>query len=141
MVSISFIDLTCINLAVPDYRQMTMQEQKMQEGAVLRKTAFCICENKGADQLYGNCEPDQCLCFRYRDSTITLLPKFQACSHLLWLYSPVCVGPGQKTRKPVFSQRGTNETCCKKNIAYIGVSAQAKLKPACSPADPEISEA
>ena len=23
-----------------------------------------------------------------------LNPKFQACSHLLWLYSPVCVGPG-----------------------------------------------
>ena len=32
-----------------------------------------------------------------------LNPKFQASSHLLWLYSPVCVGPG---RKPVhwFSQ-------------------------------------
>ena len=23
--------------------------------------------------------------------------KFQASSHLLWLYSPVCVGPGRKT--------------------------------------------
>ena len=39
------------------------------------KTAFCICENKDADQLRGNREADQCLCFRYLDSTIPLLPK------------------------------------------------------------------
>ena len=25
-----------------------------------------------------------------------LSPKFQASSHLLWLYSPVCVSPGRK---------------------------------------------
>ena len=36
-----------------------------------------------------------------------LNPKFQASSHLLWLHSPVCVGPGQKPRRPVFSQRGS----------------------------------
>ena len=29
------------------------------------KTAFCICENKDADQLCGNNEADQRLCFRY----------------------------------------------------------------------------
>ena len=28
--------------------------------------------------------------------------KFQASCHLLWLYSPVCVGPGRKPRRPVF---------------------------------------
>ena len=33
--------------------------------------------------------------------------KFQASSHLLWLYRLVCVGPGQKPRRPVFSQRGS----------------------------------
>ena len=27
-----------------------------------------------------------------------LNPKFQASDHLLWLYSPVCVGPGQKPK-------------------------------------------
>ena len=42
---------------------------------VMRKTDFCICENKDADQLRGNCEADQRLCFRYIDSTIPLLPK------------------------------------------------------------------
>ena len=62
----------------------------------MRKTGFCICENKDADQLRGNREADQCLCFRYTDSAISLLSKseIQASSHLLWLYSPVCVGPG-----------------------------------------------
>ena len=39
----------------------------------MRKPAFCICENKGADQLRGNREADQRLCFRYIDSTIPLL--------------------------------------------------------------------
>ena len=33
--------------------------------------------------------------------------KFQATSHLLWLYSPVCVGPGRKPGRPVFSQQGS----------------------------------
>ena len=43
---------------------------------VMSKPAFCICENKGADQLRGNCAADLCLRFRYMDSTIPL--KFQA---------------------------------------------------------------
>ena len=37
-----------------------------------------------------------------------LNPKFQAYSHLLCQYSPVCVGPGRKPRRPVFSERGSN---------------------------------
>ena len=36
-----------------------------------------------------------------------LNPKFQASSHLLWLHIPVCVGPGRKPRRPVFSERGS----------------------------------
>ena len=39
------------------------------------ETGFCICENKGADQLRGNREAGQRLCFRYTDSTIPLLSK------------------------------------------------------------------
>ena len=42
----------------------------------MRKPAFCICENKDADQLRGNREADQRLCFRYIASTIPLLPKY-----------------------------------------------------------------
>ena len=40
---------------------------------VMRKPDFCICENKEADQLRGNREADQRLCFRYTDP---LLAKF-----------------------------------------------------------------
>ena len=36
---------------------------------VMRKLTFCICKNKGADQLRSNCEADQRFCFRYMDST------------------------------------------------------------------------
>ena len=41
----------------------------------MRKPDFCLCENKVADQLHSNCEADQRLCFRYKDSTIPLLHK------------------------------------------------------------------
>ena len=41
----------------------------------MRKPAFCICENKNADQLRRNCAADQHLCFRYMDSAIPLLSK------------------------------------------------------------------
>ena len=47
---------------------------------IMRKPAFCICENKDADQLRGNREADQRLCFRYTDSTIHLLPKSEKLS-------------------------------------------------------------
>ena len=47
---------------------------------VVRKPAFCICENKGADQLRGNREADQRLCFLYMDSAILLLFKSEISS-------------------------------------------------------------
>ena len=49
----------------PEYNDMTF---------VMRNPACCIYENKDADQLRGNREADQRLCFRYLDSTIPLLP-------------------------------------------------------------------
>ena len=58
---------------------------------VVRKPAFCICENKDADQLRGNREANQRLCFRYIDSTIPLLSKSKILS--LWP-SSVAVQPG-----------------------------------------------
>ena len=33
--------------------------------------------------------------------------KLQASSHLLWLHSPVCVRPGRKPQRPIFSERGS----------------------------------
>ena len=57
----------------------------------MKKPAFCICENKDADQLRSNCAADQRICFRYVDSTIPLLPK----SEISTLYpSSVAVQPG-----------------------------------------------
>ena len=44
---------------------------------------------------------------RIVQSLYFLNPEFQASCNLLWLYSPVCVGPGRKPRRPVFSQRGS----------------------------------
>ena len=47
---------------------------------VMRKPDFFMCENKDADQLHGNREADQRLCFRYMDSTIPLLPIYKISS-------------------------------------------------------------
>ena len=69
----------------------------------MRKPAFCICENEDADQLRGNREADQRLCFRYKDSTIPLLPKSET--------KPLSIFCGCTARfvldlaRPVFSQR------------------------------------
>ena len=52
---------------------------------IVRKPDFCLGENKGADQLRGNREADQRLCFRYSDSTIPLLLKSEISS--FWLFS------------------------------------------------------
>ena len=42
---------------------------------VMRKPTICLCENKDADQLRGNRDDDQRLCFHYIDSTIPLLSE------------------------------------------------------------------
>ena len=46
----------------------------------MRNTAFCICENKDADQLRGDREADQRLCCRYTDTTIPILHKYEISS-------------------------------------------------------------
>ena len=50
---------------------------------------------------------------RIVQSLYFLNPKYQASGHLLWLYRLVCVGPGGKPRRPVFSQRGSYENMCR----------------------------
>ena len=57
----------------------------------MSKPAFCICENKDADQLRGNREADQRLSFRYIDKAIPLLPIYEISSLQL---SSVVVPPG-----------------------------------------------
>ena len=65
-------------------------------GLVVRKPAFCICKNKDADQLRGNREADQRLCFRYKDSTIPLLSKSEIssfCGCTAWFVSDLVKNP------------------------------------------------
>ena len=69
------------------------------------KPAFCICENKDADQLRSYREADQRLCFCYIDSIIPLIPKSEI-SNLK--PSSVAVQPGlcrtrSETRMLIFS--------------------------------------
>ena len=94
----------------------------------MRKPTFYICKNKGTDPLHSNSEADQRLCFHYLDSTIPLLskslnPKFQAASHLLCLYSLVCVRP---VRKPYcwFSHETTHPSPIKVSFGlnYTGLN-------------------
>ena len=77
---------------------------------VVRKPAFCICENKDADQLRGNREADQRLCFRYIDTAIPLLSKSESSS---LLPSSVTVQTGlcrtwSETPKTGFLRTGLN---------------------------------
>ena len=99
----------------------------------MRKPAFCICENRDADQLGGNCEADQRLCFRYIDTIQSLYflnLKFQASSHLLWLYSPVCVGPGRKPQRPAFSQRNPKDRLSHNEAQMLKPKSYYDVRPA-----------
>ena len=64
----------------------------------MRKPAYSICENKDADQLRSSRYLISVFVFATRiiHYLYFLNAKCQASSHLLWLYSPVCVGPGRK---------------------------------------------
>ena len=87
----------------------------------MRKLTFCICENKDADQLRGNREADQRLCFRYLDSIIPLLSKSEISS--LWP-SSVAVQPGlcrtrSETRMLVFSRRASFKRKLNVKTTYV----------------------
>ena len=69
---------------------------------IMRKPSNCICENKDGDQLRSNCTVIAKLISAFALATriiqflYFLNPKFPAYSHLLCLYSWVCVGPDRK---------------------------------------------
>ena len=79
----------------------------------MRKTTICICQNKDADQLRGDREADQRLCFRYIDSAIPLLSKSEVSS---FYPSSVAAQPGlcrtrSETRMLVFSSLQLISVC------------------------------
>ena len=76
----------------------------------MRKPTICLSENKDTDQLRGNREADQRLCFHYLDSTIPLLLKSEISSFQLF---SVTVQPGlcqtcSETTLLVFPGGGSN---------------------------------
>ena len=67
---------------------------------IMSKPAFCLCQTK--TQISCAVTAQLISAFfatRIVQSLYFLNPKFQASSHLLWLYSPVCVGSGRKPRR------------------------------------------
>ena len=93
----------------PCYIQNLMRNYVVKRYILYEKTWFFhICENKGADQLHGNHAADQLLSSRYIVQYLCFLnSKFQTSSHLLWLYSWVCVRPGRKFLRQVLSCHGS----------------------------------
>ena len=110
-----------------------------QMSLVMRKPDFSICENKDADQLhqisFAVVTAKLIISFVFPKQIVQSLyflnKKFQVSSHLLWLYSPVYVGPGRKSRRPVFSQRGSNINALASFVA---------AKPDWSPSSLEVQE-
>ena len=64
----------------------------------VRKTHFCICETKTQISFAVTAKLISAFVFAtwIVQSLCFLNPKFQVSSHLLLLYSPVCVGPGRR---------------------------------------------
>ena len=74
---------------------------------VMRKLAFAYAKTKTQISFTVTAKLISAFVFATRISLYYLNPKFNASRHLQWLHSPVCVGPGRKPRRPVFSQRGS----------------------------------
>ena len=97
----------------------------------MRKPTICICENKDADQLRGNREADQRLCFRSTDSTVPLLPKSEISS---FKPASVLVQPGlcrtcSETTLLVFPRGGSfNGNHCNDSASlYSGTKTLMKI--------------
>ena len=63
-----------------------------------------------------------------------LNPKFQASNHLLWLYRPVCVRPGQKPKLLVFSRTGSFTTIKR----VLDVTSQKHVRVIYTPLEPHF---
>ena len=87
------------------------------------KPTICIGENKGADQLRGNREADQRLCFRYSDSTIPPLLNSKISSSYLFSMTvqPDLCQTWSETTLLVFP-RGGLYTDVRKKVSYPLIS-------------------
>ena len=101
---------------------------------LMGKSTICIGENKDADQLRGNREADQRLCFRYSDSTIPLLLKSEISSFLLF---SVLVQAGlcrtcSETTLLVFPRGGSNQQYIQTNVMIYDPKINHSTGPGCS---------
>ena len=76
---------------------------------IVRKPDFCLGETKAQISFAVTAKLISAFVFATRivQFLFYLNPKLQASSSFLSLYRPVCVGPGRKPRRPVFSRRGS----------------------------------
>ena len=99
------ISLACQIFSVQPHSAYILQ----QLSCILRKPDFAFAKTKM--QISFAVTPKLISTFVFATRIVQFLyylnPKFQASNHLVWLYSPVCVGPGRKPGRPVFSQRGS----------------------------------
>ena len=102
LTMVSFIERSVIVRRVSHTRKSAAIQgfiEQQHVSLVMRKPEFCICENKDADQLRGNRESDQRLCFRFTDSTIPLLSKSEIkplaifCRSTAWFVSDLVGNP------------------------------------------------
>ena len=70
----------------------------------MRKTTICIGENKAAELISAFVFATWIV-----QSLFYLNTKFPASNNVLWLYSPVCVGPGRKPKLLVLSRTGSSD--------------------------------
>ena len=101
------------------------------------KPTICICENKGADQLRGNREADQRLCFRYTDSEIPLPSKSKISSlspSSVLVQAGLCLACSETTLL-VFPRDGSNtieyvQELIQLNSKFSNTSTQSERKEA-----------
>ena len=97
----------------------------------MRKQAFCICEYKDADQLRGYLISFFVFATWIVQSLFYLNPKLQASRHVMWLYSPVCVGPGRKP-KDLFSHDEAHTISPARPVSAVGSTSRIALyEPRC----------
>ena len=110
----------------------------------VRKLDCCICENKDTDSCAVTAQLIGAFVFAtwIVQSLFFLNLKFQVPSYLLWLYSPVCVRPGRKPRRPVFSRLGSYKKWCLFPLTsmHLQRSFLAKLFPIFSSPEPSGSQ-
>ena len=88
------------------------------------KPTICIGENKGADQLRSNCEADQRLCFRCKDSTILLLKSEISSFYptFVTIQADLC-HTWLEPKLLVFSRTGSNNSSMMELTDYASSSA------------------